>query len=196
MVESSPHVIVIAGPNGAGKSTLAPFLLRDMLGLLEFVNADTIARGLSAFSPEDVAFEAGRIMLKRMDELADRRVSFAFETTLAGRSHAVRIDRYRRQHGYKIHLLFLWLRSVELAVQRVRARVRVGGHDIPLETIRRRYKSGALNFFSHYQALADTWGVYDNSVYLDPLLVATGGRDAPTTIFAEDVWQRFNEQAR
>src|SRR5437764_7646270 len=88
MSESHPHVIIIAGPNGAGKSTLAPFLLRDMFGILEYVNADSIALGLSAFQPEKVAFEAGRIMLKRLNYLSEQQVSFAFESTLATRSYA------------------------------------------------------------------------------------------------------------
>jgi predicted ABC-type ATPase len=105
---TTPHVIVVAGANGAGKSTAAPFLLRDALEVAEFVNADTIAAGLSAFRPESVAIAAGRIMLGRMRRLAAARANFAFETTLASRSFAPWLAGFQRD-GYRVHLLFLWL---------------------------------------------------------------------------------------
>lgn len=117
-----PNVIVISGANGAGKSTLAPFLLRDMFRILEYVNADTIAEGLSAFAPETAASDAGKTMLRRLDELTEERKSFAFETTLASRSYAKRIIDLQSA-GYHFHLIYLWLKSPQLAVERVRARV-------------------------------------------------------------------------
>src|ERR687889_2455039 len=149
MPDSPPQVFIIAGPNGAGKSTLAPFLLRDAFGLNEFVNADTIALGLSAFSPESVTFEAGRIMLARLGDLARARRNFAFETTLATRSYAAFVAGLRRE-GYEFQLLYLYLRSAELAVERVRSRVRLGGHNVPAAVVRRRYESGARNFLTLY----------------------------------------------
>lgn len=100
------QIIIIAGPNGAGKPTLAPILLRDELGLMEFVNADTIALGLSAFQPARTAIEAGRVMLKRLRELVEQKASFAFETTLATRSYAHWLTDLR-QEGYKVNLLFI-----------------------------------------------------------------------------------------
>lgn len=118
MSKSSPQVIIIAGPNGAGKSTIAPFLLRDRFGVMNYVNADTIANGLSAFAPEKFAIEAGRIMLKQLREMAQRRTDFAFESTLASRSYAHWIRKLREQ-GYEFHLFFLWLQSPEVAVHRV-----------------------------------------------------------------------------
>ena len=135
-MNSSPQIIILAGPNGAGKSTLAPYLLRDRLGLMEFVNADVIASGLSAFDPEQAAMEAGRVMLHRLRELAAQKKNFAFETTLATRSYAKWL-RQLRQEGYRINLIFVALDSADLAVQRVNARVAAGGHNIPEETIRR-----------------------------------------------------------
>ena len=161
MADARPKVIVLAGPNGAGKSTLAPFLIRDTYGLTEYVNADTIASGLAAFSPESVATEAGRIMLRRLHALADARASFAFETTLASRAYAVWLAELRRQ-GYEFHLVYLWLRSAELAVERVRQRTRLGGHDVAPEVVRRRYLKSVRNYFQLYRPLADSWGVYDN----------------------------------
>src|SRR5438093_12249381 len=138
MAGPSPLVIAIAGPNRAGKSTTAPSLLRDALRVSEFVNADAIAGGLSAFRPESVAIPAGRVMLERIRQLAKARADFAFETTLASRSIAPWLKRLKRG-GYRVHILFLWLESADLAVNRVTARVRLGGHDVPEVTVRRRY---------------------------------------------------------
>ncbi|MBC7930909.1 MAG: zeta toxin family protein [Rubrivivax sp.] len=194
MPERLPKLIAISGPNGAGKSTLAPFLLRDAYGSTEFVNADTIAQGLSAFSPETVAFEAGRIMLRRLRDLAERRISFAFETTLASRSYAPWIAGLLEQ-GYEFNLMFLWLRSPDLAVQRVKERVRAGGHDVPEQIVRRRYFKGINNFFRLYQALADSWGMYDNSNGGSPQLIAKGSGGNIAKIYDEEAWQLFTRQA-
>ncbi|MGB7925068.1 MAG: zeta toxin family protein [Pyrinomonadaceae bacterium] len=192
MSDANPHVIIIAGANGAGKSTLAPFLLRDTFGLLEYVNADTIAMGLSAFNPESVAFEAGRAMLSRLHDLARQRKSFAFESTLATRSYAPWVGKLLQQ-GYNFHLLYLWLGSVELAIERVAARQRIGGHGVPEVVIRRRYQKGLRNFFKLYQPLAATWVVYDNSGPGNPLLVAAGSYHTIATIFQKSIWQELHE---
>ena len=162
MLSSRPNLIVIAGPNGAGKSTAAPALLRGALGVTEFVNADVIAQGLSAFDPDRAALAAGRIMLRRLQDLARQGVNFAFETTLASRSFAPWIQELSRAR-YQFHLVFLWLPSANFAVQRVANRVRLGGHGVPEATIRRRYRAGLYNFFRLYQPLATTWSVFDNS---------------------------------
>ena len=192
MSEPSPKLIILAGPNGAGKSTLAPFLLRDTLGIVEYVNADTLAAGLSAFQPESVAMQAGRIMLKRLHELAAERANFAFESTLASRSYAPWISRIRHD-GYSVHLLFLWLRSAEIAIERVKERVRMGGHDVPEVVIRRRYRRGMRNFFGIYRPLADTWMVYDNSVAGEPQLIAGGVGQRSKDILQPDLWTSFRE---
>jgi predicted ABC-type ATPase len=142
-----PNVIVIAGPNGAGKSTLAPALLRDTLGILEYVNADTIAEGLSAFAPEDASFDAGRVMLGRLHELAAEGKDFSFETTLASRFYARWLEKLKLK-GYFATLIFLYLENADLAVERVRGRVRMGGHNVGEDTIRRRYDRGLQNLFS------------------------------------------------
>lgn len=122
----SPKVVVIAGPNGAGKSTAATRILQDALAVQEFVNADVIARGLSAFKPESVALTAGRVMLQRLDALAAERADFAFETTLASRSFAPWLKRLNVS-GYEFHLFFVWLPTAEAAIARVQERVRSGG---------------------------------------------------------------------
>jgi predicted ABC-type ATPase len=191
----NPQVIIIAGPNGAGKSTLAPYLLKDAFGLLEYVNADTIALGLSAFSPESVAFRSGRIMLERLHDLARAGASFAFETTLASRSYAPWIGELKGR-GYGFHLLYLWLRTPELAVERVKERVRLGGHDVPEETILRRYRRGLRNFFALFIPLADTWAFYDNSMAGDPVTIATGKGDDNVTIHDADSWRKVKGAAQ
>lgn len=188
MVEANPQLVIIAGPNGAGKSTLAPVLLRDTFGLLEFVNADTISAGLSAFNAGAVALDAGRVMLTRLRELALNKQSFAFESTLATRSYAPWISRLA-QEGYQFHLLFLWLNTVELAIQRVAERVRGGGHSVSGEIIRRRYQRGLENLSELYLPLANTWAVYDNSGAGSPLLIASGKRDGTSTVVFPDLWQ-------
>ncbi|MBX3633386.1 MAG: hypothetical protein BGN90_16460 [Acidovorax sp. 65-7] len=157
-----PTVVVIAGPNGAGKSTAAPYLLKDALGILEFVNADQIAVGLSAYAPETVAFEAGRVMLQRLRTLASARVSFAFESTLASRSFALFLARCKA-HGYQVHIYYVALPSAELAAQRVALRVKLGGHNIPPDDIARRFQRSLHNLFVLYLPLADRWRVLDNA---------------------------------
>lgn len=191
MLEKRPQVIVLAGPNGAGKTTSAPLLLRDTFSVLEYVNADPIAHGLSAFDPSAVAIQAGRVMLDRLHELANRQRTFAFETTLATRFYANWIDGLRN-NGYRLQLMFLWLRSPDLAVLRVRERVRAGGHDVPEIVIRRRYVAGLRNFWLLYQPLADAWAVYDNSELNASIPVASGDRNVPLLIYDKKSWISFS----
>lgn len=180
--------MILGGPNGAGKSTAAPSLLRDTLAVTEFVNADTIARGLSAFDPDAVAITAGRFMLARLDALEGARADFAVETTLASRSLATRIERLR-DAGYRVHVVFLWLPSADMAVARVRERVRSGGHGVPAPTVRRRYARGLRNFFDLYAPLGDSWRLYDNSLPTAYRLVADGRLDGGPEIRDEATWQ-------
>jgi predicted ABC-type ATPase len=182
-----PNIVVIAGPNGAGKSTTAPVLLKETFATTEFVNADVIAQGLSGFAPENVALEAGRIMLGRLKHLAKEKASFALETTLASRSFAPWI-REQKHSGYVFTLVFLWLSSPELAVQRVHERVRLGGHSVPDDVIKRRYESGLKNFFSLYAPIADAWVFYDNSASASPRLVAEKSIEGKSQINDEELW--------
>ena len=157
-----PTVVVIGGPNGAGKSTAAPFLLKGALGVLEFVNADQIAVGLAAYAPETVAFEAGRIMLRRLHELARAGKSFAFESTLSSRTFALFLAKCKAK-GYKVTLFYLTLPSSDLAVQRVALRVKQGGHHIPTAQVHRRFQRSVHNLFELYLPVADSWSVLDNA---------------------------------
>lgn len=160
--ERQPIVYILAGPNGAGKSTFSKLFLPEYADCREFVNADLIAAGLSPFNPESLAIEAGRLMLERIETLARSRVDFGFETTLSGRAHVSLISRLRSE-GYRIVLFFLWLSDSDLALTRVRDRVRVGGHHIPDDVVRRRFKRGIANFFQIYLPVLDSWLIFDNS---------------------------------
>ncbi|HLN24642.1 MAG TPA: AAA family ATPase, partial [Patescibacteria group bacterium] len=155
------HCLLLGGPNGAGKTTAARALLPRFTGIAEFVNADEIARGLSPFNPNGAALSAGRIMLERMEQLRSAHTAFAFETTCAGRGHAAFMRRCRDQ-GYRLTVLFFWLPSPELAIARVAERVRLGGHDIPPDIIRRRYAAGLRNLLEVYWPLADDGAILDN----------------------------------
>lgn len=158
-----PEVFLIGGPNGAGKTTAACQLLGRELAGLEFVNADLLAERINPAAPETVAFQAGRLMLERLEALLQSASdSFVFESTLATRSFVPFLTRCR-ERGYRINLLYFWLTSPDLALRRVAERVRAGGHNVPGEDIRRRYNRSIANLINLYLPLADRWVVYDNS---------------------------------
>jgi len=166
------RMIIIAGPNGAGKTTFAEEFLPNEADCPIFVNADLIAAGLAPFDPDRVAIKAGRLMLEEIFDHVRRRETFAFETTLSGRIYARHIPEWRKQ-GFTIKLFFLRLASPELAIARVRQRVRAGGHDVPEETIRRRFAAGLHHLEEIYKPIVDEWVVYDNSSGT-PTLIAEG----------------------
>lgn len=158
-----PSIYVIAGPNGAGKTTFATKFLPDFVRCREFLNADLIAAGLSPFAPETQNLRAGRLLLERIRELASARRDFGFETTLSGRTYRRLLERLKSE-GYSVNLFFLWLPSVDLAVNRVANRVRQGGHNIPEPEIRRRYQAGLQNLSNLYFPVCDNWWLYDASM--------------------------------
>jgi predicted ABC-type ATPase len=190
MPSDPPHLIVIAGPNGAGKSTVAPALLPDTV---VFVNADEIAKTLPGYPSPGVDMRAGRILLQRLDELAQQRADMAVETTLASRTLANRIRQFKSV-GYHFHLIYVWIPDANLSVARVVLRVQSGGHPVPEETIRRRYKSGLVNFFRVYRPLADTWGVYRNIQIAKPELIAEGSAGGSEQVYLPDVWDTIKER--
>lgn len=183
-----PQAVIISGPNGSGKSTAATMLLpADMT----FVNADKIAEELTGKPGTTADINAGRILLDRVETLESNRSDFAFETTLATKILAERVKKWRAS-GYQVHLIYLYLPSDDLAVQRVEARVRDGGHNVPEPTIRRRFRAGLKNFFNLYLPLVDTWRMYDNSQPLDPQLVARGS-GGNTKVNQPALWEQLKQ---
>lgn len=168
------RILIIAGSNGAGKTTFAREFLPKEIGCPVFVNADLIAAGLSPFEPTTAAIRAGRMMIEEIETYVREKRSFAFETTLSGRRYARMIPQWQ-DLGYRIKLVFLYLEDVKIAIERIRVRVRQGGHGIPEDVIRRRYDAGWRNFQQTYRKLVDTWVVYDNSGET-PVLVDSGGK--------------------
>jgi predicted ABC-type ATPase len=157
-----PRCIVIAGPNGAGKTTFARDYLPTIAGLIHFVNVDLIAGGISPLRPELAAVTAGRLVLRELDRLVEAKADFAFESTLSGLRYAKRIQGWKT-HGCSIEILYLRLASPQLALSRVAARVKQGGHDVARSDVLRRYKRGWVNFLEVYRPLADHWVIYENS---------------------------------
>ena len=178
------HLYIIAGCNGAGKTTASRTILPKSLLVKEFVNADEIAKGLSPFNPEGVAIEAGRLMLERIKYLLSKGESFSIETTLATRSY-VKLVREASRSGYMVHLIYFWLNSPQLAVERVAERVSEGGHNIPYDVILRRYAKGVDNLFKLFMDEVDIWVIYDNSQYQREG-IAFGGKSMETKVSDND----------
>ena len=191
---TNKNLYIISGCNGAGKTTASYTVLPEVLDCREFVNADEIARGLSPFNPESVSIEAGRLMLSRIEELLERDESFSIETTLATKSY-INLVRRAQAKGYNVRLLFFWLRTPDLAVQRVAERVAKGGHNIPTDVIRRRYVAGISNLFRLFMREVDYWEIYDNSEY-PAVQIATGGKNEKTEIIIEVTYNKIAEYVK
>lgn len=173
--QATPNIYVVAGPNGAGKTTFVRRFLPKYVDCKNFVNADLIAAGLSPFSPESVAFRAGRIVLEEIERFAQQGIDFGLETTLSGRSYIGMIHHLKRR-GYKIHIYFLWVPTENVTLARVKERVLKGGHDVPEADVRRRFRRSMENFLNHYRVLANSWILFDNSDVL-PLEIAFAKED-------------------
>lgn len=168
----TPRCLVVAGPNGAGKTTFAREYLPNDVRVLNFVNADLIAGGLSPLKPELAAIAAARLVLKEIARLVEERADFAFESTLSGMSYISRL-RHMKQSGYHIEIIYLKIVSPRLAMNRIKSRVQEGGHDVPRADVRRRFARSWQNFENHYRSLADAWAIYDNSTR-PPKLIGSG----------------------
>ena len=187
-----PKLYVIAGPNGSGKTTFAEKFLPHYAGCFEFINADLIAKGLSPFDSSRVAIKAGKILLDQIREYSKRKIDFAFETTLAGKSY-LRVLKKIKNNGYELHLFFLWLPDVKLALARVADRVRKGGHDIPEQDVKRRFARGISNLFRIYRPLFDNWSVFDNAT-VDPRRIVKS-ENGSLVIYDKEGYQALINQA-
>jgi predicted ABC-type ATPase len=184
-----PNLYVISGCNGAGKTTASYTVLPDMLNCKEFVNADEIAKGLSPFQPEKVAIEAGRLMLNRIKDLMKHKSDFAFETTLATKTYTKLIQE-AQSNGYFVTLLYFWINSPDLAIERVKSRVASGGHDIPIDIIKRRYYSGIENLSKLYVPICNYWIIIDNS-RAPYKVIAEGFKNLDSEIYDQETYNKI-----
>lgn len=156
----NPTLCILGGCNGAGKTTLARELL-PRLGLMRFLNADEMARGLSPLDPSLSAFRAGRLLLEEARSLIEAKASFAIESTLSGKAQ-VALIREAKARGYRILLHYIVIGSATQAVARVALRVKLGGHHVPEDDVRRRFDRSRRHFLEDYLPLADEWGLWEN----------------------------------
>lgn len=187
-----PDFYLFGGPNGAGKTTSALQILPP-LGCAHFVNADLIATGISPLDVDAAAWQAGVLMMRRLRDLAAKGLDFGTESTLAARAYVPLIEKWRAE-SYRFHLFYVWLPDAEMAVERVAARVRSGGHNIPPDVIRRRYEKGRRNFIDTYRPRADFWTVLDNS-QPNYRVVARGQKaeqNEETEIYLPEIWEQIN----
>jgi len=188
-----PNLYIIAGCNGAGKTTASYTVLPEALECRIFVNADEIARGLSPFEPEAVAIQAGRIMLQRIDDLIVRGQDFAFETTLSTKSYVQTIEKAQALN-YHVTLVYFWLKSPQLAIERVRERVAKGGHHVPNDVVFRRYERGLSNFFNLYLPICDYWMLVNNSMK-PPETIAKGNKEN-TNVINNFIWNHLKHSTQ
>jgi predicted ABC-type ATPase len=188
-----PNLYIIAGCNGAGKTTASNTIFPDILDCNEFVNADYIAAGISPFNPEGAAFEAGRIMLHRINQLLTEGKDFAFETTLSTRSYVSFIQK-AKDAGFRVSIVYIWLSSPEQAKERVAMRVAQGGHHIPDDVVERRYYKGIKNLFKLFMPVCDYWIIGDNS--LGKLsTIASGTGIVEINVKNHDIWNSIKAQS-
>lgn len=172
----TPTICIIGGCNGAGKTTLARELLPRM-GLMRFLNADEIARGLSPLDPTLTAFKAGRLVIEEARALVEAGSSFALESTLSGKTWLALL-REAKARGYRFVLHYVVISSAAQAVERVRLRVLIGGHHVPEEDVTRRFARSVRHFLEDYLPLADEWGVWDNAHQPTVKLASSGTHSA------------------
>ena len=185
-----PRLYIISGCNGAGKTTASYSLLPEMLDCKEFVNSDEFAKSLSPFDPSQASIQASRYMLMKVRYLLKRNEDFAVETTLATRT-LLKIVKAAQDAGYTVTLLYFWLNSPELAIARVKARVEAGGHNIPEETIRRRYNVGIDYFFNIYAPISERWILADNS-QIPFRVIAEGSKNDVINIKDEETYKKIH----
>lgn len=181
------QVYILAGANGAGKTTSAKYLLTKFLDIVEFVNADEIARGLSPFNPRSVDLSASRIMLKRLADLMRLGKNFAFETTLSGKNYLKLLKKLQKLN-YQVNLIFLYLASPQEAKRRVEYRVKTGGHFISDDDIERRYYRGIKNL-GEYLELAD-YAIVIDAASVDRKIILKKDKKR-IRVLSSDIWEKI-----
>lgn len=187
------NLYILAGCNGAGKTTASYSFLPEILDCREFVNSDEFAKSLSPFDPSEASVTASRFMLRRIEYLLERGATFSVETTLATRS-LVSIINEAHKRGYVVTILYLWIQSPEMAIQRVRDRVASGGHNIPEAVLRRRYSTGLKYLFEMYMPICDRWMIADNSS--STFMLIAEGDDRRIIIKDEDKFRKIRKMVK
>ena len=189
---NNKEIYIIAGPNGAGKTTFAREFLPFYAHCPNFINSDLIAQGLAPFSPEKANIKAGKLVLEQIHDYAKQQIDFAFETTLSGKTY-LRILKDFKKNGYKLHLFFLWIPNTKLAIARINRRVANGGHDVPAEDVKRRFKRSIYNLFNLYLPILDSWLLFNNTG-IQPLPIAKG-INQQIIIFDQILFEKIKQSA-
>lgn len=185
-------VYVIAGPNGAGKTTFAKKFLPQYAKCQNFINADLIAQGLAPFAPNSAAIQAGKLVLAQFHDFSKRGITFAFETTLSGKTYRTLLTGLKKS-GYNVHMFFLWIPTPALSISRIQDRVAEGGHDIPKQDARRRFTRSIDNFFNLYMPLADSWVLFNNAAATPELVAKWEKGDGGTTVQNEKLFAEIRK---
>ena len=180
---------IIAGANGSGKSTLAETILEK--SNLKFLNADDIARELSPDAIDKVPITAGKIYFKRLNEYFNKNISFAVESTLSG-NNIFRIISRAKQQNYKIILIYTFLKNCSICIERVKNRVKNGGHNVPEKDIIRRYYKSLIKFWNEYKNNVDEWTLFYNGFEYAPIIVSYGIKN-DYVIMNTELQEQFNK---
>jgi predicted ABC-type ATPase len=192
-MKNGKGIYIIAGPNGAGKTTFAQKFLPYYAHCPNFVNSDLIAQGLAPFSPQKAAIKAGKLVLEQIHDYAKQQLDFAFETTLAGKTYFSMLRKFK-ENGYKLHLFFLWIPDTKLAIARINSRVAEGGHNVPAEDVKRRFKRSIYNLFNLYLPILDSWILFNNTGN-QPLPIAEG-INQQVIVFNQILFEKIKQSAR
>ena len=182
------EIIIIAGANGVGKTTFARAFLREYD--YEFLNADEIAKSLSAENPQDKKISAGKLFFEKLNEAVKNKKSLLIESTLSGRYLQKFIENFKDEH-YKVQIIFLFADSPEILIERIAERVKKGGHFVSDEDVRRRFFRGKENFWQIYKDLADSWSLIYNSEGTFHEIALS--ENQTIEIFDEKLYQKFLE---
>ena len=181
------QVVIIAGANGSGKTTFARKFLD--VTKYEFLNADEIAKELSPEDPSKARVAAGKKVISLLDEMISQSKSFVIESTLSG-SFLEKHIKTLKENGYEIKLIYIFLGSQELCIERIKSRVMQGGHNIPDADVIRRFNRGLIKFWYKYSWIVDNYNIFFNNEFYDFKLILSGVKEK-IEIINEPLYHEF-----